>query len=135
MYIFRNDNPEPAELIRQFGVTWLTPIPDSMTVDSLMTWREAVADSSYDYPQVVKRDELYPLQKALGSWPISEVRGTWSNPPGSWPAAGPFIFWALTCPEQDRLYFLDAWLYAPGKDKWEYIIQLETVLNSFRCGL
>ncbi|MGD2121990.1 MAG: DUF4837 family protein [Gemmatimonadota bacterium] len=135
LFIFRNDNPDPAELIRQFAVTWRTPIPDSLSVDSLMAWREAVAEESYDYPQVVKRDELYPQQTALGSWPILEVRGTWSNPPGSWPAAGPFIFWSLTCPEQNRLYFLDAWLYAPGKDKWEYIIQLETILSSFRCGV
>lgn len=135
LFIFRNDNPDPAELIRQFGVTWRTPIPDALTVDSLMDWRVAVAEASYDYPQVVKREELFPQEKALGNWPILEVRGTWSNPPGDWPAAGPFIFWSLTCPEQNRLYFLDAWLYAPGKEKWEYILQLETVLSSFRCGV
>ena len=67
---------------------------------------------------------------------ITEVRGAWSNPPDSqWPAAGPFILWSLACPSQDRLYLIDAWLYAPGKDKWEYILQLETIMESFRCGL
>ncbi len=71
----------------------------------------------------------------MGEMDISEVRGAWSNPPGSmWPAAGPFIFWSVACPEQDRLYYLDAWLYAPGKDKWEYILQLETIMGGFRCG-
>ena len=44
------------------------------------------------------------------------------------------MFWSVACPAQDRLYFLDSWLYAPGKDKWEYIIQLETILQTFRCG-
>jgi len=130
LFIFRNDNPDPSELIRQFGVTWRTPIPDSLTVDSLMDWRVAVAEVSYDYPQVVERTELFTQPKVLGNWPITEVRGTWSNPPGDWPAAGPFIFWSLTCPEQNRLYFLDAWLYAPGKDKWEYILQIETILDN-----
>ena len=36
--------------------------------------------------------------------------------------------------QQDRMYLLDAWLYAPGKEKYEYMIQLQTILGSFRCG-
>lgn len=135
LYIFRNDNPSPAELIRQFGITWRTPIPTGLTTDSLMSWKEAVSQESYAYPQAVEREDLHTRNLVMGDMTITEVRGAWSNPPGStWPAAGPFIFWSVTCPEQNRLYFIDAWLYAPGKDKWEYILQLETILASFRCG-
>jgi hypothetical protein len=32
------------------------------------------------------------------------------------------------------MYLLDAWLYAPGKQKYEYMIQLQTILDTFRCG-
>jgi len=135
LFLFRNDNPDPSELIRQFGVTWRTPIPTGMTVDSLLDWKEAVSEESYNYPQAVNRDELRTRNFAMGDMTIMEVRGAWSNPPDSgWPAAGPFILWGVTCPEQDRFYLIDAWLYAPGKDKWEYVLQLETVLRSFRCG-
>ncbi len=135
LYIFRNDNPDPSELIRQFAVTWRTPIPAELITDSLMDWKEAVSLESYAYPQAVAREELQIRKLGMGDMTITEVRGAWSNPPGSsWPAAGPFIFWSVTCPEQDRLYFIDAWLYAPGKDKWEYILQLETILETFRCG-
>jgi len=135
LYVFRNDNPDPAELIRQFAVTWRTPIPTGLTTDSLMDWKEAVSRDSYAYPQAVEREGLHTRELAMGDMTIAEVRGAWSNPPGStWPAAGPFIFWSVTCPEQDRLYFIDAWLYAPGKEKWEYMIQLETILGTFRCG-
>ena len=135
LYVFRNDNPDPAELIRQFGVTWRTPIPDELTTDSLMDWKEAVSEESYTYPQEVNRDDLHTRNLRMGDMTITEVRGAWSNPPGSsWPAAGPFIFWSVACPEQNRQYFIDAWLYAPGKEKWEFIIQLETILGSFRCG-
>jgi len=135
LYIFRNDNPDPSELIRQFAVTWRTPIPAELTTDSLMDWKEAVSLESYAYPQAVAREELQIRKLGMGDMTITEVRGAWSNPPGSsWPAAGPFVFWSVTCPEQDRLYFIDAWLYAPGKDKWEYILQLETILETFRCG-
>ena len=136
VYIFRNDNPDPSELIRQFGVTWRTPLPpEDLPVDSLMGWKEAVAGDHYSYPQSVDRESLRTRDLQIGAMEITEVRGAWRNPPEStWPAAGPFIFWSLACPQQDRLYFLDAWLYAPGKDKWEYILQLETILQSFRCG-
>jgi hypothetical protein len=135
LYIFRNDNPDPSELIRQFGVTWRAPIPTGLDTDSLMLWKEAVSEESYTYPQAVDRESLVSRNLMMGDMAITEVRGAWKNPPGSsWPAAGPFIFWSVECPEQDRLYFLDSWLYAPGKDKWEYILQLENILSSFRCG-
>ena len=134
-FIFRNDNPSPGELIRQFGVTWRTPIPTDLTTDSLLAWKEAVSVDRYAYPQTVDLESIQTREMVMGNMEIREIRGAWSNPPGSqWPAAGPFVFWSVACPGQDRLYFLDSWLYAPGKDKWEYIIQLETILGSFRCG-
>ena len=134
-FIFRNDNPSPGELIRQFGVTWRTPIPTGITTDSLLAWKEAVSEERYAYPQAVDMESVQSSTMVMGNMEITEIRGAWSNPPGSpWPAAGPFVFWSVACPGQDRLYFLDSWLYAPGKDKWEYIIQLETSLQSFRCG-
>lgn len=135
LYVFRNDNPDPSELIRQFGVTWHTPIPPPLPLDSLVEWKEALSRESYTYPQVVDRENLPTRRLALGDLEVFEVRGAWLNPPDSqWPAAGPFILWTVSCPAQDRLYLIDAWLYAPGKDKWEYLLQMETILESFRCG-
>jgi hypothetical protein len=137
LYVFRNDNPDPAELIRQFGVTWRTPMPPEVpSADSLMDWKEQVSWDSYAYPQVVDRESLRSRSLASGQMRVTEYRGNWSNPPGEdeWPAAGLFILWAVECPSQDRLYLIDAWLYAPGKEKWEYMLQLETILGSFTCG-
>lgn len=135
LYIFRNDNPDPAELIRQFAITWRTPIPESMPTETLMDWKEALSQESYSSAQAVDRESLYTRNLALGDMQVFEVRGAWLNPPEAiWPAAGPFIVWTVPCPSQDRLYLIDAWLYAPGRDKFEYIIQLETILESFRCG-
>jgi hypothetical protein len=135
-YVFRNDNPDPSELIRQFGVSWRFPAPDALPVDSLLDWRRAVAQEFYAYPQVVDREAMrVSTVAARNGTEMLEIRGTWKNPPGtSWPAAGPFILRGVQCPQQGRLYLVDAWLYAPGKDKWEYMLQLETILGSFRCG-
>ena len=67
--------------------------------------------------------------------PAYQIQATWVNPPEqNWPAAGPFILRSVICPEQNRMYLVDAWLYAPGKEKYEYMIQLQTILDSFRCG-
>ena len=37
----------------------------------------------------------------------------------------------LQCP--GRTYFIDAYLYAPNEDKYEYMLQLQEILNSFDC--
>ena len=122
-------------MIREFGVTWRSPIPEGLDTDSLIAWKESVSEEFYNYGQVVQRETIRTRNLVMGGMEISEIRGAWSNPPEStWPAAGPFIFWTVACPDQDRLYYLDGWLYAPGKDKWEYILQLETIMGSFRCG-
>ena len=65
---------------------------------------------------------------------MDEVRAVWANPPEDlFPAGGPMITRTIPCPHQGRDYLVDAWLYAPGRDKYQYILQLETILNSFRC--
>jgi hypothetical protein len=135
VYVFRNDNPDPSELIRSFTVAWRSPAPEDLPVDSLLDWRESISKTHWPYPQVVDRDQLrvapLPSQTLTGT----EIRGVWRNPPeSSWPAAGAFVLRSVSCPHQDRLYLVDAWLYAPGKDKWEYMLQLDTILNSFMCG-
>ena len=68
----------------------------------------------------------------LAERPVVEVRSTWSNPPGQWPAAGPVITRLVQCPE--FTFLVDGWVYAPGRPKYEYVVQVETLLDSFRCA-
>ncbi len=137
VHIFRNDNPDPSELIRQLAVTWTTLSSSasfSSDADSLIAWRTALADRYYDYPQVMGSDRIETTAFRHRDLDGFMVQSVWSNPPGSYPAAGPFMLRAIACPAQDRLYLIDAWLYAPARDKYEYMIQLEEILNSFVCG-
>jgi hypothetical protein len=135
VYVFRNDNPDPAELIRQFTVTWRTPAPLEIPPDSLLEWRAGISQLYWTYPQVADEESLRSTPLPSENLRGMETRGAWRNPPGSmWPAAGAFILRSVSCPHQNRLYLVDAWLYAPGEDKWEYMLQLETILNSFKCG-
>lgn len=138
VYIFRNDNPDPAELIRQFTVTWRSPVPSLIAGDSLLDWRTSLAEQYFSYPQVVEREELREGRVGRYDWAEAyAVQGVWKNPPGStWPAAGAVVTWGVHCSHQNRLFLLDAWLYSPGndRDKWEYMVQLDTIMHSFRCG-
>jgi len=36
VYVFRNDNPDPAELIREVAVTWRTPIPPDLQAEDIL---------------------------------------------------------------------------------------------------
>lgn len=133
-YTFRNDNPNPAELIRQITVTWRSPIPTDLRPEDILEWRADLA-SSYGEPQEVDLTNVDEGPFEYQGLPGYQIQAIWQNPPElDWPAAGPFITRAVTCPQQDRTYLIDAWLYAPGKDKYEYMIQLQTILDSFRCG-
>jgi hypothetical protein len=134
VYIFLNDNPDPSQLIRQVAVTWKTPIPEELDQEALLAWRRVLTDGYYRYPQAVDLRLAETRQLQLGDMVIEELRAVWSNPPEDlFPAGGPMITWAVRCPSQDRLYLVDAWLYAPGRDKYEYVLQLETILSTFRC--
>jgi len=134
VYIFRNDNPTPTELIRQIAVTWRTPIPEELGQEEALAWRTELTDQYYIYPQVVDTDLAQTRRLQMGDLILEEYRATWSNPlEDRFPAAGPLIVWSVPCPAQDRHYLIDAWLYAPGRDKYRYVLQLENILNSFRC--
>jgi hypothetical protein len=134
VFLFRNDNPDPAELIRQIAVTWQSPVPDGLQPEDLLDWR-ALLSQSYGEPQDVDLSNVDAGQFEYQGHDAYQIQAIWKNPPElDWPAAGPFITRAIVCLQQDRMYLIDAWLYAPGKEKYEYMIQLETILDSFRCG-
>lgn len=134
IFRFRNDNPEPSELIRNISVAWKSPIPPDMQPEGILAWRAEVA-AAYAEPQEVDLSMVDAGPFVFREHPAYQIRAAWTSPPGgSWPAGGPFITRAVVCAQQDRMYLLDAWLYAPGKDKYEYMIQIEAILASFRCG-
>lgn len=133
-FLFRNDNPDPSELIRQIAVTWKSPIPADMQPEGILEWRSEVS-ASYNEPQEVDLSLVDAGPFEFRGRPAYQIQAIWVNPPQqNWPAAGPFITRSVICPEQNRMYLVDSWLYAPGKDKYEYMIQLQTILDSFRCG-
>jgi hypothetical protein len=133
--VFRNDQPDPSELIRQITVTWRSPAPGDLPVEEILAWRQSVADAHYTEPQELVTQGMTAEPATFGERSGTLLLAQWRNPPDrGWPAGGPVMVRTLTCDEQDRTYLLDAWLYAPGREKYEYMIQLETILDSFVCA-
>lgn len=134
VWVFRNDWPTPADLTRSILVTWESGAGPLLDAEEALSRRDRFCEEFYPWSQVTERERIDKRSlEGIGAEAV-EYQGIWSSPPGAWPAAGPFITRVVICPEQDRTYILDAWLFAPGKDKYEYMIQLEIILDSFRCG-
>ncbi|MBI4410310.1 MAG: DUF4837 family protein [Gemmatimonadetes bacterium] len=132
IFLFTNTYRE-GQLLRAIIVTWRPSAAAPLSAESALAWRDEVSARHYELRQTTQREPLHIQAVAVGGGQGIEVRGIWSSS-GSFPAAGPFLDRLLVCPAQGRMYFLDAWLYAPGKKKYEYLIQLETLLDTFRCG-
>lgn len=134
-YVFRNDQPDPSELIREIVVSWHTPIPVDMQPEGILEWRAESVASYYSEPQVQLLDRAHAEPFEFRGDHAYEIQAEWKNAPeANWPAGGPFITRAIICENQNRMYLVDGWLYAPAKEKYEYMIQLQTILDTFRCG-
>jgi hypothetical protein len=130
--VLRNDNPSPSELIRSVLIQRLPPA-DSVTGEDVYAWRETIAATQYNVPQSFEPKEGSERRLSLGGAEAVEVRGIWQDE-GAYPAAGLFIGRAVAC--TSGTFFIDAWLYAPNprRGKWQYLLQLEEILDSFRCA-
>lgn len=129
--VLRNDNPSPAELIRSVTVDWREPA-DSLTADLAYAWRASLDSTLYNVPQAIDTTNAAVERFEHQGRPALEATGTWSDEGGSVPAAGPFVVWLVDCPE--RTYFLDGWVYAPGENKYQYVLQVREIMGSFRCS-
>ncbi|MGD8868265.1 MAG: DUF4837 family protein [Gemmatimonadales bacterium] len=120
-----------TDLLRSILLTWKTGGGD-MSQDSLQAWRENIDETYYEPSQDILETGIRRDSIQVGGRPALELRGVWQDR-SDFPAAGPFIARSVACPEQDRTYYMDAWVFAPGKDKYPYVRQLGILLDSFRC--
>jgi hypothetical protein len=133
LFFFLNDNPDASQLVRWVTVTWTSDPDGEITPESVLSWRDSVGVGYYDWTQTTGRERLQVEEIDDPAAGGLAVRGVWSGADSDFPQAGPFITYVVDCPARNRRYLLDAWLYAPAKDKYQYMIQLETLLDSFEC--
>jgi hypothetical protein len=130
LVIIRNDNPDPSELIRSVLIERGAPLPE-LTAEAALEWRAGIDSVQYNVAQAIDVSRSGVTRFQIDGRDALEVTGVWSDERGDFPAGGPFLVWLVDCP--GRTYRIDAWLYAPNQPKYEYIIQIQQILGSFRC--
>lgn len=132
--LFRFGNPYrqgDTDLLRSMALTWRSGA-DEVTPEMLRAWRQTIGETHYDLPQDILEEGISTRAIEVNGLEGLELRGVWQDR-AEFPAAGPFITRTIKCPQQNRTYYMDAWLFAPGTDKYPYLRQLEILLDTFRC--
>lgn len=133
VYLFRNDQPDPSQLIRNITVTSRPVGEVEPSAELAHSWRAELAERLTQPAQITQMDSAQSgVDVEANGRRALQTQGIWSNPPNQWPAAGPYITRLVECPRE--LFLIDAWLYAPGTPKYEYMFQLNTILDSFACA-
>lgn len=131
VHIFRSDAQMGGTLFRSIGIArreGMLPADPQAALD----WRDQLAAEYYTRPpQATLRDTLITSSLPQGG---IEVQGVWQSADPSFPEAGVFVTRMVPCPARNQTYLLDAWLLAPGRGKVEYMIQFQTILDSFTCA-
>ena len=132
--LFQNNTTVGGDLARSVFITWHEGVQEP-TLEAALTWRDSIAGSVYNPPQATRRDSVSVTQISLPGAEGIEIQGAWQGTDPSWPMGGLFITRMVACEQQNRTYLLDTWLYAPGprRSKYEYMIQLQTILGTFEC--
>ncbi|UCF20692.1 MAG: DUF4837 family protein [Gemmatimonadota bacterium] len=132
LFRFNNHHRQgDTDLLRSLLLTW-TGGTAGATPEALRLWRERLDEKEYDPPQDILAEGARYDTVDVNGVPAVEFRGVWQDR-SEFPAAGPFISRAIACPAQGRTYYLDAWVYAPGQDKYPYVRQVQILLDTFRC--
>ncbi len=129
--IFRSETQVGGSMFRSIAIASRAgaAAPD---VQRVVAWRDEIAARHYRRPEQVSEHETLLVDTLAGG--ALQVQGVWRSTDASFPEAGVFISRVVPCPAQNRTYLLDAWLLAPGRNKYEYLIQFQTILDSFECA-
>jgi hypothetical protein len=125
---FFNLNPQ-----RSLVVYWEDGLRDSLERDAVITKRAELIERFYpgDYPVEGKTQTEWVDFKGHHALKLS---GLWENRERL--EGGVFVTHAFNCQESARFFILDTVLFSPDpkKSKYVYMVQMETIIDSFRCS-
>ncbi len=109
--------------------------------DSIIAWRDATAKKYlFEDPKnpisylVIEREDadVSSKQVSVNNHFAMEIRGLWRT--NNRTMGGPFLGYAIADEPQGLIYYIEGFAYAPGKDKREFMRELETILWSFKTS-
>ena len=118
--------------VRSIFVTWAeNPGPLDLSRKSLASMRDSILEQCY--PDMITHAARVDTSTVISNnLERLRVYGTWENPKEI--SGGVYISQIIESPLQNRRYFIDCLLFSPNPrlNKYRFIFQLETVMNSFR---
>jgi hypothetical protein len=131
-----------TETDRSIFITWKSYRDTLMfSSDSLIALRNSVA-GKYLFEDPDLQDSYLTTETSIPFRPVTtrrtrlnnefavEMRGLWRTNLAT--MGGPFLGYAMADPSAGRLYYIEGFLYSPGKPQREMVRELETILHTFR---
>jgi hypothetical protein len=117
---------------RSIIVSWEEAPRDTLDPGAVLERRRELAELYYPGDRVVEERTTVERVEFHGHRAL-RLSGVWENREEI--EGGTFVTLAFDCPETGRFYLIDALLYSPDpkKSRYVYQIQIETILDSFRC--
>lgn len=142
----------------QRGFIWFRQMNDDNDKNIFVTYRPYVSESMFKKENLIElrdsiaREHLFgdpdlpasthvltettvpyiPVtvhQETLNGMYAMELRGLWRTNNKS--MGGPFVGYGLVDEELNRFYYIEGFVYSPGKDQREYMREMEVVLHTF----
>ncbi len=115
---------------RYIFVTWRPGLPEDVTLEFALEERTRLCAAYHNGDVVQEGRPVRSDTVRIDGHPALRIRGWWGN--SDYTAGGPFVAYCFAVPEERRVYYLDANLFAPGLDKTPLMRHLDAVLRSFR---
>lgn len=108
---------------------------DLLSIDTLVSWRNQYGKSFISGPtegsyMVTNREDLpiYDYTHDIAGMYTKELRGIWEMENDF--MGGPFVTYAILQQEKGKILFIDALVYAPGKQKRDIVQQIEYMIKN-----
>jgi hypothetical protein len=123
-------------------ITWKPYVSEyQLLPDSIVAWRDNVAakylfeDPDNPISFLVTEKEDFPVtarQVNFNNHYSMQIRALWHT--NNMTMGGPYIGYAIVDESAGKLYYIEGFAYAPGKDKREIMRELDAILWSFRMS-
>lgn len=130
LFVFEDDTPGFGTMLRTITVASQRSDSVAWSAEAAEGWRAELAER-LNRPRHLTEARPGSMEGHIAGQPTIQIQGVWSTPPDEWPSAGPFLSRIVGCSE--RVFLIDAWLYAPADDKYQDMYELEVVFDTFRC--
>jgi hypothetical protein len=147
-------------VISEPGFVWLRQINDESDKDIFITYKDYISESAFKQEKIIQfRDSVAQNQlfedpdnensyirteTAVPYIPVVskeisfngkfgvETRGLWKT--NNLSMGGPFLGYTVVDEDLNRLYYVEGFLYSPGKPQREFMRELEVILNTFKVS-